>query len=231
MTAVVTATTRTALTSAHGDIQKWIRERLDRVTVELQAARAGFATAKERGHGTEAIARQLRRIEKHEAFLTKTLAAIAAGYTIVPNFNIEQIAVRTDKGTPSSTRTSTPTIGAARLPVGRGDFVAPEPEYISWEVETERPDKTKRTVRMYQATEHAPVDIPFVLVKKDLADALDTALREKLFDEIGIVRDTPRGDPVLVGRIRHPNAGRASWDNRGVTFFIGWWFDVRTLDL
>ena len=83
-------------------------------------------------------------------------------------------------------------------------------------------------VTIYQTTEHAPVDVPHVLLKRDLADALHKALEEKLFDEIGIVQDTPKGDPVLVGRVLSPKA--RNWNREGVAFFIGWWFDPKVLN-
>lgn len=226
-TSVVVATTRPAMVAAHQDIATWIQERRRKISAELEESKQALATARARKWGTDALARQVRSIEKHDVFLAKVCGAIEAGYSIVPNFDLAALAVRTDKGAYGMSE-SRPVIGAARLPAGQGEYVSPEPEMTSWQEEREWPDKSKRKVTIFQTTAHAPVDVPFALMKKDLADALHQAMQERLFDEIGIVRDAPRGDPVLVGRITHPKSAR--WNYRGVTFFVGWWFDVNVLD-
>lgn len=233
MTTTVTAVTRPALTMAHVDISNWIGARLERVRADLDEAKEQLAVARARKWATDGLSRQMRRLQQHETFLAKVSGAIAAGYAIVPNFQIGQmLAVRSEKEPPRGTLEAKPRVGAARLPAGRGEYVSPEPEFESWQEERTRERNGKRetyTVTLFSTTQHAPVDVPLVLMKKELADVLHTALQEKLFDEIGIVSDTPRGDPVLVGRIRHPrNIGR--WDTQGVTFFIGWWFNVETLE-
>lgn len=228
-TSLVVATDRPALVAAHRNVGAWIHARRDALAVELGEAREALAKAKERKWATETLDRLVKNLEKHEVFLDKVAGAIEAGYTIVPNFDFEQLAVRTARSVPGGSDTSQPRIGAARLPAGAGEFVSPEPYFTSWETEEKRGERTVK-VTIFQATDHAPVDVPFALMKRDLADALHAAMQEKLFDEIGIVRDTPKGDPVLVGRINHPKKINR-WDRRGVTFFIGWWFDVRTLDV
>lgn len=230
-TSVVVATTQLALVAAHADIGTWIQERHRRLSAELEQSQAALATARARHWSTDALSRLVRGLEKHQVFLDKVKGAIEAGYTIVPNFNIDALAVRTDRPTPNyKSFESMPRVGAARLPAGVGEFVSPEPYIESWEIDRPRADgKGTYKVTIYRTTGQAPVDVPFVLMKKDLADALHAAMVERVFDEIGIVRDTPKGDPVLVGRIRHPKTLNR-WDNRGVTFFIGWWFDVRALE-
>jgi hypothetical protein len=239
MTTTLVATDRPSLDRAHQDVGRWVRERLDRVTLELQESRRALTVARERKWGTSALARVVRQQEQHEQFLLKVLAAVNAGFAIVPNFQITRLAVRTDRE-PEGLLTSIehlPRVGAARLPVGRGKYVSPEPEFESWEEERTRKGgdgkDIKFTVTIYSTTAHAPVDIPLTLMKTELADALHEAMEARLFDEIGIVYDGPKRDPVLVGRVIHPKGTADRWGamSKGVTFFIAWWFQPSALDL
>lgn len=233
-TAIVTATNKPALEAAHGGLAAWVERRITEARAQLQEVRDGLALARERGHGTQVLGRQARKLEKQVVFLDKVQGAIRAGYHVIPNLPLDVIAVRTDRTPPQASGEERPILGAARLPAGVGEFVAPEPEFQSWGVERVKKDGSKYSVTMYAATEHAPVDLPFVLVHGELGQALNTALRECLFDEIGVVRDRPKGDPLLVGRINHPNArllgGWRGQSREGVAFLIGWWFDPTSLD-
>ena len=229
MGTTLTATSKPTLQTAHQEAATWIDRRLEVVRAEMKDVGAALNNAVERKWATAALERAHGKLVAHEAFLMKVQGAIRAGYSIVPNFNVRLLAVRTDRRVPQQELNGIPRVGARRLPAGAGQFVSPEPEFASWEREYQGKDGKQHSVTVYQATEHAPVDIPFVLAKGPLADALNQALEEKIFDEIGIVQDTPRGDPVLVGRIMHPRR-MSRWDNAGVTFFIGWWLDLRTLE-
>ena len=229
MTETLVATTRPALVEAHNDLKAWITRRREGIAVEIVEVEQAVETAQTRQWALKPLENHLGRLRKHLTFLEKVSGAIEAGYAIVPNFDLQRLAVRTDKAYPEQAAVMRrPEVGATRLPAGQGNYVAAEPEFEEWAVKKEG---QTYPVTMFRATEHAPIAVPFVLAKKEMAEALERALEEKIFDEIGIVRDARsyRGDPVLVGRIRHPKATR--WTIRGVSFFIGWWFEPRTLDM
>ncbi len=229
MTAIVAAHDRQSLTSAHRDVSMWVARRQEALEAEVREADAALKQARDRKWATASLANQARRLRSHQTFLAKVAGALDAGYTIMPNFDMTVLAVRTDKAVPSGQDRNVPSVGAVRLPIGQGQYVSPEPEFVSWQHTENLAGGKTREVTLYRATEHAPVDVPFVLVKAGLADRLNEALKSELFDEIGIVRQQPRRDPLLVGRILHPRARH--WDRRAVAFFIGWWFDPRELEL
>jgi len=226
MTTAIVAVDRPSLVKAHVDVASWVEQRLERNRVELREVEVSLTQARDRKWATTSIANQVRRLKAHETFLNKVRGAIEAGYTIIPNFDLTLLAVRTDKNAPRAEDRSVPTVAAVRLPAGHGEYVSPEPEFESWTIEETGPDNKKRNDTVYRATAHAPVDVPFVLIKQGLAERLHEAMKERLFDEIGIVEH--RRDPVLVGRILHPEARQ--WDRRGIAFFIGWWFNMQDLE-
>lgn len=230
-TALMTATDRPTLVSAHGNLEAWIDTKIAALAGELAEMATEHERALERKWAVKPFERQMDKTSKHLAYLRKVKAALAAGYSIIPNLRIDVLAVRVNKNPRHLMQEveERPSVSAEKLPIGDGTYVSPSPEYRSWQIE--RPNRNGQGthhVTIYETTDHAPVDIPHVLMKRDLADALHLALEQKLFDEIGIVRDTPRGDPVLVGRILSTKA--SGWNRDGVAFFIGWWFDPKVLE-
>lgn len=216
---------RASIVSAHGEILEQVTRQRGQVGLEVEQLRAAVQHAKELKWGTDALQRQLRRAEKRDLFLAKVQGALEAGFTVMPNLTLHVLAVRTEKNPSRNIERSQPEIGVQRLPAGKGEYVSPEPCFESWEDEIGSGD-SKRTVTLYRTTEHAPVDVPFVLMQTGLAEQLADAMSLRLFDEIGLVQDG-QGDPFLVGRVLHPKPVR--YEHRGVAFFLGWWFDPRVL--
>lgn len=232
---MVLATTRSALVSAHAELAEHVARQRDATVAEHAEVQAACALATDRHWATSPIKRRLARLERHLTFLDKVAGAIRAGYSIVPNFDLDLLAVRIRQaGRYGWHRVNDrPTVGAERLPIGEGEYVSPEPEFESWrEDRLDASGKKIGTNVIFRSTKDAPVAVPFVLLKRELADALHAAMTERLFDEIGVVNDArtrKRADPVLVGRVLHPNVRPG--DRRGLCFFIGWWFDRRVLEL
>lgn len=229
---MMTATDRPTLVGAHGNLEDWIGVKIAGLAAELVVSEAELDRAAERKWAVKPFERQIDRTRKHLAYLRKVKAALEAGYSIIPNLRLDLLAVRTNKHPKYLLQEveSRPEVEAQKLPIGDGAFVNPSPEYRHWQISRPNSSGTgTHHVTLYETTDHAPVDVPHVLLKRDLADALHKALEEKLFDEIGIVQDSPRGDPVLVGRVLSPKA--SGWNRDGVAFFIGWWFDPKTLEL
>jgi len=220
-----------ALQSAHHDIGEWVGGKIGLANAELDEIEKAIATAIERKWATKDIKRRETALKKYKSFLEKIAGAVSAGYAIVPNFDMDVLAVRTNGQIPGAESTDRPRIGAAKLPIGKGEYVSPEPEMCSWQQDYTDCKGVAKTRTMFSVTANAPVAVPFVLMEKTLADVLHKAMQEKLFDEIGIVNARRKGDPVLVGRIHHPkHQSTRWWDNRkAVSFFIGWWFDTSAL--
>ena len=235
-TALITAKPeRQSILRAHDEVLGHVEARIAEGRAHL-AELEGGAQHTERGtFGSKALESAMVRERKHLTFLDKVAAALRAGYTLMPNLNLTLLAVRTDRGVPTGLaeeryrgRPSALDIKARALPAGEGRYVSPEPELESWTEQRGTEGKDQHQVTVYQASAHAPVDVPIALVKPELAAALEDALRGKLFDEIGIVQDNARRDPLLVGRILDPRA--RAYDRRGLSFFLGWWFNPAVLD-
>lgn len=227
----------------HGSLKEWVHRQLDETNSELSEINGLLEKAKRQKFGTKDIAKHQKKIIAYKKFLIKIFAAIQAGYTIIPNFDIESLAVRSDGRTVAGNKHYSPPIhGAMKLEIGKGRYVSPEPEFESWTQAGKDYHGEAITETFYYATKNAPVPMPLFLARTQLAETLMSAMKEKLFDEIGIVNgkrqhqthrvpvsaQTATGiDPILVGRILHPKASQ--WNKRMVTFFLGWWMDTKML--
>lgn len=116
---------------------------------------------------------------------------------------------------------------AQLLAKGKGRYVDPAPHVIT--SEDTIPDGkggSKLQVNQWPADHFDEVTFPLAMARPMLMTAAGEAMALKIFDEVGIARDSsgPRPDPILVGRILNPHKGRPA-----VSFFIGWSFDPSRL--
>jgi hypothetical protein len=233
-TTVVSRPDRPSILQAHSEVLAHVDARRADAAANLAELSQGMEHTQRGTFGSRALEAAVVRERRRLVFLDKVGLALRSGYTLMPNIGLTLLAVRTTRGVSGTLyehcyggRPSELNVPAQALPPGEGAFVSPEPELKSWP-ETRGEGNDKHSVTVYQATEHAPVDVPITLVRQELAEALEHALDERLFDEIGIAQDSAKKDPLLIGRILHPKA--RSFDRRGVAFFLGWWFDPRALD-
>lgn len=169
------------------------------------------------------------RTKARVAYYQKMLAAVEAGYLLVPNFPIDAFAIRvrrppgyreSQQGWVNSFQES-----AERLPAGKGEYVSPGVKAMS----TTRPER-KSDGSMGQrewkvsTQQWSPVDFPVAAVRPEVLAQTRVAMARRIFDEVGLVQNQVAGDPIVVGRILDPRGnGRCS------TFFLAWWLDITTL--
>ena len=152
-------------------------------------------------------------------YYAKIKAAVEAGYLIVPNFDIDVFAVRTQRRTPPDTvgaLTAQPDLS----PHGQGAYVDDRCFTDSF-VETVKNSYTgkdeDKTREFSTAYDYTP-DIPLRGVKPIILDATQRAMALKIFDQIGVVK-ARKQDPIIVGQIVQPGGNGRSW-KKTVSFFV-----------
>lgn len=181
-----------------------------------------------------AVGRERARISYYE----KMLAALRAGYFIVPNFDAEVFAVKTTKYEPpprSSALTTAldwqePRLEDMQLPpsaFGEGDYVTPSALEIRSE-RTELKDGKEVTHKFVRTGGFDfEIDFPFSLAKPQVMDATQAAMALRIFDDIAVLprRARSAGDPMVVGIIRR----KAGYTVKRCTFLVAWFLDTETL--
>jgi len=213
----------------------WAKQKVEAEKGELAQKEENLAQAKKGKYQTAPWRREVNLAQHRVTQYEKILAAIQAGYYIVPAFpQIDTIAIRTRKVAPKMNQVES-TWGPPRvsdvkgqiLPVGVGDYVSPTPAVDRW-VE-ERPEKpgAKDTKHYLVANRaFAAIDFPFHAVKPQILRDLNRALKERIFDEIGVLPQRQRrGDPMIIGTIKR----REGYNENPINFLISWWIDTRDL--
>jgi hypothetical protein len=149
---------------------------------------------------------------------------------IVPNFDMDILAVRTKQSTPR-TETSDwrherfPQAGQS-LPMGEGRYVDETPlvEEDSW-TEKNAQGKDVEKICRFPVEFDEELTFPVALVQPHILAETQRALGYKLFDQVGIARgrhvsSSARRDPIVLGRIFDRTR-----PNHCLTFFVSWWLD------
>lgn len=230
---IAIARTPAEMEQAQNDLVVWAKGKLEAVRAELNEAQESLKIAQRSKWSTSRWQRVVGRARARMIFYTKVKRALEAGYYIVPPFPVDVFAVRTDRNNPSGTLvssykwTSTEALNQKprRLPEGEGEYVAAEPEV--WMRDLSHTDAKGKEISRYQhyAKEFREVDFPFTFAKPQLLERVSQAMKEKIFDQFGVLPKYQRkGDPIVVGQILHPMPNRDP-----VTFFVGWWLDTKDL--
>jgi hypothetical protein len=205
----------------------WIGAKLADAQQDLSIAMETFESLHKAGLRTkpaEAIAVKARRRIK---FYEKVKAALDEGYYIIPPFDIQLFAVRTDRATPDDDgpRHWVKDQRGRSLPVGEGFYANPAITRSQVDVRKDPIGEGKtRDVAIYR-NDNWPdgIDMPVRALKPQLIEATGRALELKIFDALGIAPAYRAADPIIAGQIRRP-------DGKGVlTFFVAWWLDEADL--
>lgn len=187
---------------------------------ELAASQAGLKTAP--------FKRLARRLRRKAEYYAKAEAAVRRGDLLVPNLPIQTFAVRVVKDYPAWKqqwiRHTAETVQPAAAAEGEGRYVAPL-AYTAKAREETRDDGRKDT---YWAAEEfdEEIDFPLVKAKPVVLSQCTAAMQQKIYDEIGVVSEVAKGDPVVIGRIYD---GSDASRGRCMTFVIAWYVDLRDL--
>jgi hypothetical protein len=234
---VVIAKNPAEMAQAQQSLRVWFKERIVREGKELAELKQNLAHAESAKIRTTGWKTQIRKSERKITYYQKVLAAVGAGYCIIPDFPIDIFAIRTDRESPKPgyvshlrpwnerrpTRLENRVSDDLGLPAGVGEYVSPDVTASILEEKKETDESNPKTIFKCVAGDYLDVSFPLRVAKPVIMEALSMAMKQKLFDSIGVLPARPRPDPMLVGRILGP--GR----QHRLHFLIAWWIDSRTL--
>lgn len=243
----VFAKNKTQMLEAQNRLIDWATGKLNEELANLVDVTNNLELARKENWNLSGWRRQKLIAQKKVDFYQKIVAALEAGYVIVPDFPIDVFAVRTKRDYPVeryATSSSYWTDNVDRtqrsevLPLGEGRYVDSVPVVKRQKQIT---DGNKEVYRRW-AAEHRDIDFPIKLVKPAILEETSKALALKIFDEIGCnpgrqgwnpAGSRRGGDPMVVGRIVYRRPGDSLSDARGnlktISFLIAWWLDTRDL--
>lgn len=205
----------------------WIGAKLKDAQGDLAVAQETFLALKNAGIRTKPAEALAVKANRRIRFYEKVKAALEAGFYIIPPFNIQLFAVRTDRATPdeaSDNRWVREQTGRS-LPVGEGSYENPNVTRSVMRTDVKKnADGTERKVTIYR-NDNWPsgIDMPIRALKPQIIEATGRALELKIFDALGIAPAYRAADPIIAGQIKRP-------DGKGVlTFFVAWWLDESDL--
>jgi hypothetical protein len=220
------ATNPEQLAVSHKELYGWCIAKLGELDEERVEQEALLAAAQKGRFKVSAVERMLHRTQQRVIFYEKIKLALERGYFVVPNMPIQTLAVRTRLKTPAGQAVSNHWADFIQrgqsLAPGLGEYQDPNP-VVQRDIDQEKNSKGElTTIRTSYPTAWRDLEFPIELASPALLETANRALQEKLFDELGFVRDENRSqgnksDPILVGRIRNPMPRRLD-----VTFFLGW---------
>ncbi len=225
----VVASTPSEMVAAQSRLIAWAEAKLASEQGALGEKQQNLELSKQMKVRTEGWKREVLKASKRVTFYEKLLKALQSGYCLIPAMPMTVFAIRAKRNPPKKTfkkpsRWWTPKqIDSANLPQGEGRYVDPSPSMETWE--EFGPDG--QAIEMVQTVGlDEGLDFPFKVVKPQVLQNLQQALKLGIFDELGVVPlSRPKGDPMILGTIVHQE-GRIV---RKQYFLVAWWVD--TVDL
>jgi hypothetical protein len=168
----------------------------------------------------------------------KTAITKDAGYTIVPNMDVDVFAIRVKREKPAAlAETETSNYGfhkprlneevEQRLDVGEGRYVSPK-HMITTSKSTTKDEagKVKEYTMTVTPVAFADLEFPLAVAHSVVMDATGRAMAMKIFDRIGVVPNmVTGGDPIVLGQITI----KQRYTTKRASFLIAWYLDPRTL--
>ena len=225
----VTATIPEEMQCAQDALIVWCRKKVALMKEERDDALACYSEAVKHKWKASPYKRHADGFEKRVVFYDKMLAALQAGYMIVPNMPVALFAVRTGRKKPPKSwmyfkwQSDVPDVPGQPMVAGECTWVSPDPI-----VESERfKDEKGADVEKWRAREISPeIDFPLAMAKPCIMEATGRAMAIKVFDQMGMV-PANTGDPMILAQMIDPRSTR--WNRRVVSFLIAWHLNTRDL--
>lgn len=205
---------------SHRKMIEWFRGKRASVQAEQDEAQLNCDLAVKNKWKSEPWKRQIAKHRKRGEYYDKVVAALEAGFMIVPNMRMDAFAVKTRKSSPLSEHTTYRhgLVEATSGRIGEGEYVSQQANVKSYKA-----TENGKEVTYYYADDFNTVDFPLDVAHPHILDRVGTAMELKAFDSIGVVRNGG-GDPFVLGVIE-------PWHQYGhrVSFFLAWHLDVTTI--
>lgn len=234
------AVNATEMQESRSKIKIFLDNKVAELALELAEITAAYETAKLRKWASQPLKNQVTRIAKRKLYYGKLLAAVDAGFTIVPNMDVDVFAIRVKSDTPKwsydqgqskhSFRMASPTVPDEKedtLPVGVGDYQSSRVDFHERNTTVGEGENKLYHVSQY-CDGYQDIDFPLAAAHPIVMDATNRAMVMKIFDRIGVVPRTGgrlRGDPIILGQI----VRKEGYSEKVASFLIAWHLDVRTL--
>jgi hypothetical protein len=215
---------------ARSSLAEWLKAKIAVVNSEMEDYQDSLAEAVAHKWGAKGLKKAISSAFWRKEFYEKTLAAVEAGFTIVPEFPIDVFAIRVERMTPEGSVQSARYGRAIAederceiLPTGSGQYVSPRPKTVTWREGRKDNEGTEYKVNLVQPTKLQPVEFPIRSARAEVMSATAEAMALKVFDQIGICPQTRKADPLIIGRILLPDSDRM------VNFLIAWHLNLTEL--
>lgn len=227
------ASNQAEMSKAQNQLVAWAEKKMAELRRELKDAQDNLTHAKKMKWRKQTFEAIVTRLEKKVTFYEKVEAALKAGYTIIPDMDVQLFAIRTTRKSakrngvkgqwnrPLDQKTNNP-------PLGEGRYVTPQGDQ-AWanKVVKHEPGKEPQYEKFTWTEGHDEMlDFPFKMARPQILQAASEAMALKVFDEVGALpRFRKQPDPVLVGRITY----RENYNEKRFNFLIVWYIDTKEL--
>lgn len=219
------------LVPAQAQLIGWCRAKIVALSLELKEQRENLRQCKAMLWRSAGWNTAITRTKKRMIYYAKIKTAVQCGYLVVPNFDVDVVAVRVKRSTPNA-KTDEKIAIPELLPPGVGRYVGPR--HSGYDSERQYKDyegKLKTTTDFHPTGYDDEYDFPVAMVKPIILDATDRAMAHRIFDRVGVVRGKQKSDPIVVGQIIDPS--NSKWargiNPKCVSFFVAWWLDTKDL--
>jgi hypothetical protein len=233
------AVNATEMAESHAEIKEFLAAKIAALSEEHKDLEDALQVACDSGWATAPLSRQTSKLARSVLYYEKLLAALDAGFTIVPNMPCDQFAIRVKRTAPSvksETRRSeygkkVPFLADEtedpHLPAGEGRYESPTQRVSTNVFETKNEKGATITTTTVSPTAWGEIDFPLAAAVPMVMSATQAAMSLRLFDRIGIVPQSVRrdADPIILGQI----VRKDGYQVKVTSFLIAWHLDFRTL--
>lgn len=232
------AVNATEMQEANAGIKTWLTAKVASLETIVNETQAALDSAIKNKWKTSALRGCVQREKQRHLYYGKLLAAVQAGYTIVPNMDVDVFAIRVKRWKPAEAAavnkavTYNPGVPTPynekeqRLGIGEGRYESPV-QRVTVSKDDFKNDKGEIVHRVIaRPVDFADIEFPLAIANAQVMDATAQAMSMKIFDRIGVVpRTSRRGDPIVLGQI----TWKQGWQTKQASFLIAWYLDPRTL--
>ncbi len=217
---------------AQGILVEWARNKVASVAAEHAECEGAYLHAKKCKWKSDVLQRQTEKAKKRLEYYQKILAALEAGYVIVPPFPFDVFAIRTTTKKPTkyvicNKQACEPYLkqDAKTLPVGEGEYQNPFP-IVDYSWQPDGKDSAGNVVerRKWFIRGWDEMEFPMSMSKPHIMQAANRAMALRIFDEFCIFEEG--SDPMILGCVKSQKIG---YSQRSVYFMIAW--NLNTKDL